>query len=389
MPNPGDVPIYVGPEWAPGPAPVGPTSFGSIIYKPGTASAGDHVATWAEVQTFIATTDGKCIVYVDDSITSPAPVSGAITDCQGRVELRSALNDAVNTSVLLIPDGSTLRDLSIIRGLEVQCDTRGVTPALDFTSASGGNLLIKDFGFLSNAATATQPAIAIAAAKTLFLNMEEGSLILNAPAVPLFSVAATSLLQMWALDATDLSAANPGFASGAGDVELNYDNASAHFFGVAGDPTPPALPGITGTYTKNNVDDVWVTKALDTTTFSTPALNDVPHFDGTKWVAAPVPASGILSEQTIAASGAFVPTTVDVLVFVDTTGGAVNLTLPAPVAGVATRYTFKDSKQNFNVNALTLVPPGAALIEGVNANFVISAQGAHVTVISDGVNYFV
>lgn len=120
-----------------------------------------------------------------------------------------------------------------------------------------------------------------------------------------------------------------------------------------------------------------------------PNPGDVPIFVGPEWKPGPVPGSAILSEQTIAASGVFAPTTVDVLVFVDTTGGAVNLTLPAPVAGVATRYTFKDSKQNFNVNALTLVPPGAVQIEGVNANFPINAQGAHVTVISDGVNYFV
>jgi hypothetical protein len=284
-----NVPVFDGTKWQ---ATTAPASIfgGSIIYRPGAASAGDHVATWPEVQAFITTTDGKCIVYVDDSIVSPAPVSGAITDCQGRVELRSALNDSVNTSVLLIPDGSTLRNLSIIRGLEVQCDTRGVTPALDFTSASGGNLLLKDFAFLSNAATATQPAVVIAGGKTLFLNMEEGSLILNAPAVPLFSVAALGLLQMWALDATDLSAANPGFASGAGNVELNYDNASASFFGVAGDPTPPALPGIAGTYTKNNVDDVWAQKAIDPATFNAPALNDVPVFDGTKWQAQALPA---------------------------------------------------------------------------------------------------
>ena len=46
----------------------------SIIYFPGTPTAADHVATWPEVQTFIAAVDGRGIVYVNDSIVSPAPV---------------------------------------------------------------------------------------------------------------------------------------------------------------------------------------------------------------------------------------------------------------------------------------------------------------------------
>lgn len=282
----------------------------SIIYRPGVASSKLAVETWAEVQAFIALRTGAVIVYVDDSVTSPAPVPGAsgITDCGGRVEIRSALTDSLGTSVLVIQDGATLRDLSIIRGVEVQCDTQGVTPALDFTSVDGGNLLLKDFSTLSNANTATQPAILIANGKTLFLNMEEGALILNAPAVPLFSVAAGGLLQMWALDATSLSAANPGFASGAGNVELNYDNASASFFGLVGDPTPPALPGITGAYTKTNVDNVWATKAIDPATFNAPAVGNVPTFDGTKWQAQ-APSGGGVSVVT----ATFLVTTVNAL----------------------------------------------------------------------------
>ncbi|HYX20196.1 MAG TPA: hypothetical protein VFA98_05070 [Thermoanaerobaculia bacterium] len=231
----------------------------SIIYQPGGVVGGVAVTTWAEVQAFISLREGTVIVYVDDSITSPAPVPGAsgITDCGGRVELRSALTGAVATAVLVIQDGATLRNLSIIRGVEVQCDTRGVTPALDFTAPGGGTLNVKDFGTLSNAATATQPAITIAGGGiTLFIEMNSGALILNAPAVPLFSVGAGSLLQLFIFDATDLSGANPGFATGAGGVDLNYDNASAHFFGLAGFFVPPPLPGITGAYRTVNVDAI-------------------------------------------------------------------------------------------------------------------------------------
>src|SRR5271166_3677947 len=116
-PSPGDVPIYVGPQWVPGSPPLGANGFGAIIYKPGGVSAGDTVATWPEVQTFITKSDGKCIVYVDDSITTPAPVPGAsgTTACFGRVELRPFSNDPTTQTVLQIQAGATLLDLFAVR----------------------------------------------------------------------------------------------------------------------------------------------------------------------------------------------------------------------------------------------------------------------------------
>jgi len=285
-------------------------TFDSCIYQPGGTSAGDVFTTWAEVKTFIqASSNGKCIVYVDDSIVSPAPVDSAtgITDCRGRVELRAAKNDSTNTSVLEIENGATLRDLSIIRGIELRCSTTSATPSLDFTSVDGGNLLIKDFGALSNAARALQPAITIAAGITLFLDMEEGSLILNASA-PLFSIAATGLLQMWVLDASDLSGANPGFASGAGDVQLNYDNSSATFFGTVGFPDPPSLPGLTGTYTTTNVDNVWQSKPIDQATFDAPSGGNLPVYSSTdsKWRSLAMSGDATMDENgvvTVAGTG--------------------------------------------------------------------------------------
>jgi hypothetical protein len=357
----------------------------AIIYKPGITSSpfGRLVGTWAEVQSFITNLQGTGIVYVDDSIVSPALVPGAtgVTDCQGRVVLRPFKLDASIFTILQIEPGATLRDLFAVQAMELRCNPTNATRSLSFSAAGGGELFVEEGGMLSNAATATQPAVDAG----LLLNVLNGGfLTVNAPGVPIINVALGQTLLLQCFDGISVT---DGFAAGAGTVDFAYDATTAHFFATPG--TPPALPGVTGAYNKIRLDDIWLTKQLDPVTMAAPNVNDVPHFDGTKWVAGPVPASSILSEQTIAASGVFAPTTVDVLVFVDTTGGAVNLTLPAPVAGVATRYTFKDSKQNFNVNALTLVPPGAVQIEGVNANFPITAQGAHVTVISDGVNYFV
>ena len=594
-----------------------------IIYQPGGVTAGLVVTTWAEVQAFIAYRQGTVIVYVDDSIVSPALVPGAtgITDCEGRVELRPFAADSLLFSVLQIEDGAQLLNLYKVSALDLRSNCRGVLPSLDWNlTATGGGFYLEEFAQLSNAATATNPMIVVAAGKEVFIDAVQASFVMNAPGVPLFNVAAlTSTLGMIALDA----AFPANLVSGPGTFSVGYDNVTASGFTPAG--TVPAQAGV-GTYAHTNLDSIWETKPLDPVTMGAPNVNDVPHFDGTKWVAGLVPSSSVsgtpntgayfnaagaltgtptfitaidatgffligattsdngssarvqnsniianasqfrsnqygnnagvpglstfksrgatigtltgllagdpimritsvgvapdnasiplssfitvqvpanfvpvaqnwlpselevqlvplagpinsrrvvfkvtsegetqtlrgiraggpstlpanlttgtlwssdavtpngtivgspgdlfsdttggagatlwvketgvatntgwvsvvssstLTQQTIAASGAFVPASVDVLVFVDTTGGAVNLTLPAPALGVATRYTFKDSKQNFNVNALTLVPPGAVLIEGVNANYVISAQGAQVTVISDGVNYFV
>lgn len=357
--------------------------FGSVIYKPGATTQGMVVGSWAEVQQYIKSHSGAVIVYVDDSLVSPALVPGAtgITDCQGRVTLRPFKLDAAIFTILQIEAGATLRDLVAVQAMELRCNPTTATRSLSFSSAGGGEMFIEEGGMLSNAATATQPAVDAG----LLLNILNGGfLTVNAPGIPIINVPLGQTLLLQCFDGITVT---DGFAAGAGTVDFAYDATTAHFFATPG--TPPALPGVTGAYNQIKLDDIWLTKQLDPVTMAAPNVNDVPQFDGTKWVAGPVPSTSSLSQQTIVATGVFVPTTVDVLVFVDTTGGAVNLTLPAPVAGVATRYTFKDSKQNFNVNALTLVPPGAVLIEGANANFPINAQGAHVTVISDGVNYFV
>src|SRR5271169_1073936 len=177
-----------------------PTSrFNSIIYRPGGTSAGDVVATWPEVQEFIqASSNGKCIVYIDDSIVSPALVPGAtgITECFGRVILDTAAGDSdAFTGILQIEDGATLRNLNKINVMELRCNCQSATPSLDWTAtANGGYLQVQGIGKLSNAATATQPAVVLVG-RDLFLDMEDSFLSLHNPAVPFFSVGAGAALE--------------------------------------------------------------------------------------------------------------------------------------------------------------------------------------------------
>ncbi len=264
----------------------------SIIYQPGGTPGGLVVTTWAQVQKFIAARQGSVTVFVDSSIVSPAPVDAAtgITECFGRVVLQGALIDSLSYNVLQIEAGATLQNLYEIIDLNVACNTTTAVPALSFTSApNGGYLALSQYALLSNTATATMPAIAVAAGKTLLISMNLSGVFLHAPAVPLFDVPATATLN---LDLFDGSGVPPGYATGAGNVNLFYDNSSATYFTPSG--VVPALP-VGLTYFTQNIDDIWVNKVLDPTTMGAPVVGDVPVFnaDGT-WHAAPPPSGAAI-----------------------------------------------------------------------------------------------
>lgn len=505
-----------------------PTStYDAIIYRPGGTTAGDVVATWAEVKTFIqASSNGKCIVYVDDSIVSPALVDTVtgITDCLGKVEIRPYVVDSVNFTVLQVEPGATLRDLYRIASMELRCNAQNATPSLDFMLApSGGNLILEEYGALTNASTATTTAISVAGGAVLQITGGQANVFLNNGAVPIFNVVALGLLEIVVFDASFIDA---NYASGAGRVNFVYDNSTASSFGTPG--TPPPLPALTGTYDAVNDDNIWAQKPIDPTTFNAPADADLAIFDGPSqiwravamsgdatitnagvvtvtggggtltgnvngplganrflslvhnvvdadfavtevegwtWVgmqsltadrtvtlpAAPTAgevvvvtdATGFLPAHNVIINGngktvqgnatytmsgaqngtrggialqydgtsweifaAFNPgitqqvytgplssavtqNSQDVVIYVDTSAGAVNLTLPTPVTNVPTRITFRDRAGTWNTHNLTITPPGAVDINGANTPFVVAAQYAHIVAESDGTNYFI
>lgn len=242
-----------------------PQTLGSIIYRPGGASSGDVVATWPEVQALVKAysnitansaqgTTGKFILYVDDSVTSPALVPGAtgLTDGFGRLEIRPYVEDPIRYTVLQVEPGATIANLYAVNGLELRSNAQTATPSLSFTIAPNGGLFyLLNGAVLSNAATATMPAIVVAAGKTVFIQLEDGSTFVpQAPAVPLVSAStATSNLTVIGYNA---NAIPDGYAAGPGNVTLLYDNVTAFFFPTPG--TPPTLPGLTGTYTTTDID---------------------------------------------------------------------------------------------------------------------------------------
>jgi len=266
MPNPGDVPIYVGPEWTTGPVPLGSDDFGAIIYKPGIASAGDTVATWPEVQAFITAAHGKAIVYVDDSVTTPAPVPGTTgtTECFGRVELRPYSNDPETQTVLQIQAGATLLDLYAVRGrLELQCVPSGSPASLAWTiNPDGGSLLLTGNAILSNTPETGGAIANIADGQVVALLLETASLIVGNGDHPPFNIADGGLFSVQAFDGSTIE---NGYANGNGAVTLFYDMSTASNFFVPG--TPPVVT-IGSLYSTKNLDDIIVEQVFTTSTIN-------------------------------------------------------------------------------------------------------------------------
>ena len=74
------------------------------------------------------------------------------------------------------------------------------------------------------------------------------------------------------------------------------------------------------------------------------------------------------------------------LLDVNTTGGAITITLPTPVAGRT--IVFKDIAYNFATNNLTIAQNASEKIEGVAASKVISATGWYGALYSNGTDWF-
>ena len=73
--------------------------------------------------------------------------------------------------------------------------------------------------------------------------------------------------------------------------------------------------------------------------------------------------------------------------FVDTSGGAINVTLPAAVAGGI--FSFKDSTGSFEASNVTIVRDGSESIEGLASDYVLEADFGTWKFISNGTNWFI
>jgi hypothetical protein len=227
----------------------------SIIYQPGGVASGITVTNWAQVQEFIALRTGACTVIVDDSIVSPAPVPAVsgTTECFGRVQFQPWRIDSINYTVLEIEDGATLSNVFGWENMEVRCGSQSV-PSLTFSGTPNGGYLILYDALLTQATTATQPAIVIPPGKSLGILMDTATGIVGAGftaiTVPLVSIGAGSSL---AIGCFNNSYLYNNYASGGAtsNIFLAIDDSSLWVTNPIGQANFPTVPAFTGTYTKD------------------------------------------------------------------------------------------------------------------------------------------
>jgi hypothetical protein len=136
-------------------------SEGYVIFRPGVASTGNAVATWAEVQTALynpATGLGARVIYVDSSHAAAQVPAGSTTNLQGFIELR-AFTQGSEFEELTIEDTALIQNpcrFGTGLSVTVECLT---SPAFAFTIASEDPVLVFEvFSFLQNVAGSTVEA---------------------------------------------------------------------------------------------------------------------------------------------------------------------------------------------------------------------------------------
>ena len=213
------------------------TSSYSIIYRPGAASSGIFVETWPEVQAFIASRSGTCLVYVDDSIVTPAPIPGAtgITECFGRVEFRPHNSNFI-ASVLVVEDGATLKGIYRLGStIAILGDSRSVVPSFDWDYGAATpepEFFVDEGGVFGTTATATQPAIVVPIGGTLTIAMHAQSTLTMGGAAPIFSLTANDssvLIRAFSTTLEGPGGTRPiplGYAVGPGIVAVDWDAGS-------------------------------------------------------------------------------------------------------------------------------------------------------------------
>lgn len=93
----------------------------SVVFKPGVASSGGVVATWAEVAALIVSTEGRLDVYVDSTLATPT-VSSNI-DCKGKTNFIGVIQynyASGQQTILAITPGVVITDPTLFKNLNLQ-----------------------------------------------------------------------------------------------------------------------------------------------------------------------------------------------------------------------------------------------------------------------------
>lgn len=244
----------------------------TVTFKPGVASSGTTVATWAEVEAYITAHPGNVTLLIDGSVTGSVSVPATTDfDLQNRVIIKNALSDDGSYSIntLTIEDGGVLRNLWVIDNVNIECE-----PTTQPAIVQNSNILyVKNQSIIYLKPNAT--AAAIYAVSGFELQISQYSYVESA-ADPAYSVIETGFGSSTLVRASignGANAANPtlpalAFKGNGASLIIMHDSSTI----------PEAQTNFTGTITKQNVDLM-----LAGTTAQRPATvqTGAPYYDQT------------------------------------------------------------------------------------------------------------
>jgi hypothetical protein len=192
-----------------------------VIYRPGGMTAAPVYATWAEVQAIILDTKGDVTVFIDSSITSPAPITGA-TDGFGRLVISPAAYNFATVHNAEIVSGASLDNVQAINGLLSLISNRIGGPAALQHSAVNA-LSMSNGAQLIVGAAATLPFIEVAGSP-FAMGMSKGAGVDTlAGAVPVVVLAAGAQLLWSTSDGFDAKSSKV-LVTGVAGAQWTYEH---------------------------------------------------------------------------------------------------------------------------------------------------------------------
>lgn len=241
-----------------------PVTSGSLVFRPGVASAGNAVATWAEVQKAIAATSGALTVLIDDT-SAPAvvPASGTlVTDCKSAVTIAPYNAKLGTTTQLEVADTAQLLNLGALEGaIVLLCDSVTV-PSLSFSYTTPHVFEMSFSSTLRLKAGALLAPIAVPTGGEFFLSSESAPTFDNSAAAEVPIVALTGTAQF-------IHFAYAGFNFGSAPVT----GGAGSMWSVSHDATvsTPPVGAFTGTFNETRLSFAAQTQPSQGATTGRPA----------------------------------------------------------------------------------------------------------------------
>ncbi len=226
----------------------------SLVWRPGVATAANHVATWAEVATWIAATaaantGAPLTVYVDDSVTSATIPNTADVDFLSVVTFASK-----TTGFVIITSGGRIKNPAGINNVVITAAPSAVSP-IHFDAYSTFRM-----DGLSRLQLNTAGVAMVTAAEDLNVIVSGGAVFINTYGVyPIFALTATKRLKLtmlaWPIGYSGTyESLPPQLVGGAVGTQFNFNSAVTPY-------TPQTL--MLGTVVLNRV----IAPSVDITAF--------------------------------------------------------------------------------------------------------------------------